>query len=115
MIERPPVGKLSASEIADEITRTRARLSRVLALIDREYALRNIFVHGLRAMREAEIDRAHLLDEVRAKAVPFAIIGVGFAWLTLDRTRGAGLVQRLSRALADMQNLARHLIDTSRP
>lgn len=112
MINAARVRRLSASEIADEIARTRARLSRALALIDREYALRNLLVHGLRAAREAEMDRAHLAEDVRGKAVPFALIAVGLAWLTFGRAQGAELVQRLSRAFAHVQELAREFIAT---
>src|ERR1700675_599082 len=37
-----PSRKLSSTEIIDEISRTRARLSHRLAVLDREYALRHL-------------------------------------------------------------------------
>jgi hypothetical protein len=112
--EKMPVKRLSAREIADEITRTRARLSHTLALADREYALRNLFVHGLRAARDAKVDRSHLAEEIRGKAVPFVLIAVGVAWLTFGRAQGADLLRRLSRAFAHVQDFARQLSDISR-
>jgi hypothetical protein len=101
-------GGASAMEIAAEIARTRERLSRGLAALDRDYALRHLAVRATRLARKGEIDTGKLGEVLRRDGLPLAVIGVGLGWLSLAGS-GAGrdLLQRLSGTLAALQQLAR--------
>jgi hypothetical protein len=102
--------RASAAEIAAEIARTRDRLSRDLARLDREYALRHLVVRATRLARNGEFDAAKLRDALSRDALPLAVTGIGLGWLGLAGT-GAGrdLLQRLGSALAALQQLGREL------
>ncbi len=104
----PAARRASAAEIAAEIVRTRERLSRGLAALDRDYALRHLAVRATRLARKAEFDTGKLRETLRRDGMPLAVIGLGVGWLSLAGS-GAGrdLLQRLSSALAAVQQLGR--------
>ena len=114
MTEPPVVRSLDSSEISEEIERTRARLSRCMAALDREYALRNLFVHTIRAVRDSETHPTDLARAVRREAVPLALIGIGAAWIAFRRGEGTALLRRLAVALDVVRDLAGHLVAASK-
>jgi len=85
----------SAAEIAVEIARTRQRLSRSLARLDREYALRRLVVRAGRLVRSAE--KPALAQALRHDAVPLTLVALGLGWLGVASRRdgGTGLVTLL--------------------
>lgn len=104
---------LSAAEIADQIARTRARLSHSLMILDREYALRNAVVHGFRLLHGSEGDVRHVGDMARRHIVPFSLIGAGLVWLAFaGKDDVAG---RLLRAIGRVQRLGRELLAVVEP
>ncbi|HXZ01177.1 MAG TPA: hypothetical protein VEI03_14345 [Stellaceae bacterium] len=108
MTARPPVPRASAAEIAAEIARTRDRLSRGLARLDRDYALRHLAVRAVRLARKAEFDAGKLRETLRRDGLPLAVIGVGLGWLSFAGSdAGRDLLQRLGSALAALQQLGR--------
>lgn len=72
---------MSAAEIEQNIAAARSRLSHDLAALDREYALRNLFVHGLRMTRDGTASTTTLVEAASRNIVPLGLIGIGFAWL----------------------------------
>ena len=104
--------EVSAAEIADAIVQSRARLARTLAVLDREYALRHLFVRGTRMIRHnTDLGAGALPKAMRSDILPLALIGLGLAWLALGgRREGAQLGRRLIDGLAHLQELARDLI-----
>jgi len=98
----------SAAEIAADIVRTRERLSRGLAALDRDYALRHLAVRATRLARRTEFSAEKLRDALRRDAVPMALIGAGLGWLSFAGSGAGGdLLQRLGGALAALQQLGR--------
>jgi hypothetical protein len=106
----PTPGRASAAEIAAEIAHTRERLSRGLAVLDREYALRHLVVRATRLARKGEIDTGKIGEVLRRDGAPLAVIALGLGWLGLAGS-GAGrdLLPRLSGMLAALQQLGREL------
>lgn len=102
----PPAARLTAAEIAGEIERTRTRLARDLAHLDRDYALRHLAVRAVRLARNPEIEVKRIKDALRLDAAPIALIGLGIAWLSLAGRGGGELLQRLTGGLAALQRLA---------
>jgi hypothetical protein len=47
--------RIRPEEIAAAVAQSRTRLSRDLAVLDREYALRNLFVHAVRLARSGRL------------------------------------------------------------
>ena len=78
----------SAAEIAVEIARTRQRLSRSLARLDREYALRHLVVRAGRLVRSAE--KPALAQALRHDAVPLTLVALGLGWLGVAGRREGG-------------------------
>jgi len=74
--------RTSAGEIEQEIAATRARLSRDLAMLDREYALRNLLTHAIRAAGIGK-NTAGGAEALKRNALPFGIIGLGVLWMAL--------------------------------
>lgn len=108
MTAPPPAPRASAAELAAEIARTRDRLSRGLARLDRDYALRHLAVRATRLARHADFDAAKLREVLRRDGLPLAVIGIGLGWLSLAGSEsGRGLLQRLAGALAALQHLGR--------
>jgi hypothetical protein len=108
MTAKPPAPRASAAEIAAEIARTRDRLSRGLARLDRDYALRHLAVRATRLARSAEFDAGKLREALRRDGLPLAVIGIGLGWLSFAGSdAGRGLLQRLGGALAALQQLGR--------
>ncbi len=106
-----PAVRLSAAEIAAELARTRSRLSHSLATLDREYALRHLFVHGLRMAHEGKPDAGSLAQGVHKNIVPVALIVAGLGWVALAGRGGAAtLLDRLADGIA----LVKGLIQQSR-
>lgn len=104
----PPAARLGAAELAGEIARTRAHLSRDLAVLDRDYALRHLAVRAVRLARHPEAEARRLREALRLDAAPLALVGLGLGWLSLaGRGSGGELLQRLMGALAALQQLAR--------
>jgi hypothetical protein len=98
---------LGSAAIAQEIKHTRQRLSRSLARLDRDYALRHLVVRAGRMARSGDGANA-LPDALRRDAVPLAIIGVALGWLTFGtRGDGASLLGRFDGALGRLQALGR--------
>ncbi len=105
MTGRARVG-LPAAEIATEIARTRSRLSHSLAMLDREYALRHLFVRGLRIAHDGALDAGSFAQGVRKNIVPVALIWTGLAWIALaGRGGGRRLLERLGDVIALVQGL----------
>jgi hypothetical protein len=104
--------EVSAAEIAEAIAESRARLAHTLAVLDREYALRHLFVRGTRVLRRhPDPGGAPLRERMRGDILPLAVIGIGLAWLTLvGRRDGAQLGRRLIDGVTHLQALARDLI-----
>jgi hypothetical protein len=104
--------EVSAAEIAEAIVKSRARLARTLAVLDREYALRHLFVRGTRMLRhKTDLGAGAFPKAMRSGILPLALIGLGLAWLALvGRREGAQLGRRLIDGLTHLQELARDLI-----
>ncbi len=76
-----PVGRhQDVPTIEREIQETRLRLSRDLAMLDREYAVRSMVVHALRFASQGK-DMPSLAASAKYSALPLGLIGLGFAWL----------------------------------
>lgn len=106
----PPARRASAAELAAEIAHTRERLSRGLAALDRDYALRHLVVRATRLARKAEFDAETLRERLRRDGLPLAVIGLGLGWLSLaGNGAGRDLLQRLGSAVAALQQLGREL------
>jgi hypothetical protein len=85
--------------IEHDIVQTRARLSHDLAMLDREYALRNMFVHALRFAGQGKGGPA-LATAAKNNALPLGLIGIGFAWIVFanpDRAAGRRLQDALGQ------------------
>lgn len=96
----------SSAEIAAEIARTRARLSRGLAVLDRDYALRHLIVRAARLARNAASSAHGMNEALRRDAVPLAFIAIGLGWLSLaGRSAGTELLGRVTSTLAALQRL----------
>jgi hypothetical protein len=106
--------RLRASDIAEEIARTRTRLSRSMAALDREYALRNLFVHALRTVRSGGSHPSELVPSVRREAVPLALIGIGAVWIALRHRERNDLLRRLTGALDLLRDLGGRVDTTSK-
>lgn len=105
-----PLERVTAAEIAEDIDRTRVRLSRSLAKLDREYALRNLLVHALRRVLPGEGTLRPMAATLRQNIVPYAMIGLGFAWLLQARSSDdADLGRRASQALSRLEGFLREL------
>jgi hypothetical protein len=100
--------RLSAIEIADQIARTRGRLSHSLMVLDREYALRNAVVHGIRLLHMPEADKRDAREMALRRVVPLSFIGAGLAWLLF--IENGDVTGRLLRGIAHIRRLARELL-----
>ncbi len=114
--------RLSPAEISAAIEETRQRLSRTLARLDRDYALRHLVVRGERALRGAGDSRdgdSHAIafhDALRRNAAPMSLIALGLAWLALTEHRSAvALAQQFAPALARLQQVASALLPARAP
>jgi hypothetical protein len=104
--ERPAL-RLSSRDIAQEITRTRARMGKTLGALDREYALRHLFVRAVRLARHPEGSARAVRQVLHQEALPIAVVGLGLGWLSLSRRwDGTDLLHRLTTALATLQRIA---------
>jgi hypothetical protein len=100
--------KLSSTEIIDEISRTRARLSHRLAVLDREYALRHLVVRTARFVRHAESNAAPISETLGRDAVPLTLIAIGLGWLGLvGKTTDVSVLQPLGSGIAALERVAR--------
>jgi hypothetical protein len=98
----------ATAEIAREIARTRERLSRSLARLDREYALRHLVVRAGRLVRAAE--KPALSEALRREAAPLAILALGLGWLGIAAGRDSGVgMASLFAALERLQQLGQEL------
>jgi hypothetical protein len=103
-----PLHKLSSADIAAEISQTRARLSRRLAVLDREYALRHLIVRTARFVRHAEGSTAPIRETLGRDAMPLTLIAIGLGWLGLaGRNADGGVLQRLGSGIAALERVAR--------
>ena len=100
-------------EITREIARTRERLSRSLARLDREYALRHLVVRTGRLVRAAE--KPALGDALRREAAPLTLVALGLGWLGLAAGRQGGGLGSLFAALERLQRLGQELGLLPRP
>lgn len=100
---------MSAADLLEDIGRTRARLSHSLMLLDREYALRYLFLRGTRVLQETAGDPGLIGKAARENILPLSLIGIGLAWLTVGGRRQHGDVSPLLRGLAHVQDLVRDL------
>lgn len=108
MSRRRGANHVSAAEIAAEITRSRARLSRDLALLDRDYALRHLALRAIRLAQHPEIDGKRLGQALRRDAAPLAVIGFGLGWIAVvEEPAGRDWLGRLGGAFAALERLAR--------
>lgn len=97
----------SADEIAREIARTRERLSRSLARLDREYALRHLVVRAGRLVRATE--KPALGDALRREAAPLALVALGLGWLGIAAGRSGDGVTSLFATLERLQRVGQEL------
>jgi hypothetical protein len=98
---------LSSKEIAREIARTRERIGKTLGVLDREYALRHLFVRAARLARHREGSARAIREALEKEALPIAIVGLGLGWLSLSRrAEGKDLLNRLTSALSTLQRIA---------
>jgi hypothetical protein len=103
-----PPAKLSSAAIISEISQTRARLSRRLAVLDREYALRHLVVRTARFVRHAESNAATVGETLGRDAVPLTLIALGLGWLGLTGKNADGSVlQRLGSGIVALERVAR--------
>jgi len=96
----------SAPELAAEIANTRARISRALARLDRDYALRHLFVSAEHAVVGADIGTAELKKIVRRNGIPLVFIAVGLGWIAYGDRAGVGAMARVAVMLGPLKNLA---------
>jgi hypothetical protein len=113
MTAREDTRTLSLAELETEIARTRARLSQTLAALDREYALRHLFVRSTRLVREGRLEPGVIAKMAQREILPLAVIGAGLAWLALGRTESGDLLRRLSDGLGHALSIARQLLALS--
>jgi hypothetical protein len=85
-----------SAEIARDMAATRARLSDTLSVIDREYALRNLFVHGVRLAGEGKGAPA-VADALKRNAVPLSLVGIGVTWMAFAN-QGGDILRRFKDA-----------------
>jgi hypothetical protein len=103
-----PPAKLSSAAIISEISQTRARLSRRLAVLDREYALRHLVVTTARFARHAESNAATVGETLGRDAVPLTLIALGLGWLGLTGKNADGsMLQRLGSGIVALERVAR--------
>jgi hypothetical protein len=103
-----PPQRLSSAEIIAEISRTRARLSRRLAMLDREYALRHLVVRTARFVRRAESNAPPISEALGREAVPLTLIAIGLAWFGLaGKATDESVLPRIGSGLAALERLAR--------
>jgi hypothetical protein len=100
----------TAAELAAGVARTRARLSRSLAKLDREYALRHLVVRAGRMMRDIEGAGPRLRDALHHDVVPLVFIGIGLGWLSFSGRGGEAVLARVAVTLARLQSLAIELV-----
>lgn len=91
---------LTAAEVERDIMATRDRLSHGLAALDREYALRNLFVHAVRMAGQGRGAPA-FAPIVKRNALPLGLVGIGVAWMAFANSDIAG-----GRRLRDAVKLA---------
>lgn len=103
-----PVGRhQDVPTIEREIQETRLRLSRDLAMLDREYAVRSMVIHALRFAGQGK-NVPSLAASAKYGALPLGLIGLGFVWLVFaDPDRAMG------RRLRDAIEQTRRLLDTA--
>jgi hypothetical protein len=103
-----PPKKLTSSEIVAEIFRTRVRMSRRLAVLDREYALRHLVVRTARFVRHTESNTATLGETLERDAVPLTLIAIGLGWLGLaGKATDGSVLQQLGSGIAALERVAR--------
>lgn len=101
---------LTSAEIAQDMAQTRARMARTLGVLDREYALRHLFVRATRLARHPEGSARVVQDALRHDALPIAAVALGFGWLSFSRDpTGKDLLARVAGALATLQRIATDL------
>lgn len=67
------------------MAQTRARMATTLGVLDREYALRHLFVRATRLARHPEGSARVVQDALRHDALPIAAITLGLGWLSFSR------------------------------
>ena len=102
-----------ADEIAREIAHTRERLSRSLARLDREYALRHLVVRAGRLVRATE--KPALGEALRREAAPLALVALGLGWLGIAAGRNGSGVASLFATLERLQRVGQELGLLPRP
>jgi len=101
--------KLELTDLISEISATRARLSRRLSVLDRDYALRHLFVRVTRFARHPQ-SFAAAREKLRRDAVPLGLIGIGLGWLSYaGRANSGEVLHRIMTGIASLQDLAREL------
>ena len=92
------------------MAQTRARMATTLGVLDREYALRHLFVRATRLARHPEGSARVVQDALRHDALPIAAITLGLGWLSFSRKpAGKELLTRISDAIAALQRIATDL------
>jgi hypothetical protein len=101
-ISLSPVGRRappSAFEITADIARTRERMSRSLVRLDRNYALRRLFVSAEHLL----VDR----DSDIADGVPIAITAIGLGWIAYGDRDGGARLRASCPCWVPLKNLAK--------
>lgn len=105
MTQRPP--HLTSADLARDMAQTRARMAKTLGVLDREYALRHLFVRATRLARHPEGGARVVQEALQHDALPIAAISLALGWLSFSRKPGGkDLLARLAGALATLQRIA---------
>jgi len=82
-------------------------MAKTLGVLDREYALRHLFVRASRLARRPEGGTRILQEALQHDALPIAAISLGLGWLSFSRKPGGKeLLARIAGALATLQRVA---------
>ena len=75
-------------QIENDIARTRVRLSAAIEALEEELAPHRVIENGAEVLRDALEPRSgSLSDQIRAYAIPLALIATGLGWLFVLRRR----------------------------
>jgi Protein of unknown function (DUF3618) len=92
-------GDKPASEIEEDIARTRGDLSETLDALEHKLAPRQLLEKGVDMLRDSmDGNWSQVTETIRANPVPLALIGAGLGWLLLSRTGGTEMLGNATRS-----------------
>ncbi len=98
-------GNPNPAAVEREIDRTRAELAVTLDAIERKLNARHLVEKGLDMFRD-NLGNDALLGMVRANPLPFAVMGIGAAWLVINQTQLADKIAEDERVAAARRRVA---------